>query len=159
MRSLFICFAAMVLALICAWDLHAQQASTSSGAHAIDSAHLLNPEDLVRLLQSSKGEKPLVLMVGFHVLYAQAHIPGADYAGPGSEERGIQQLHKRVEALSRKKSIVIYCGCCPWVHCPNVDPAYKELQSMGFTNIKVLYIANNFGADWISKGYPVEKGQ
>lgn len=149
----------MALALICAWELHAQQARTSSDAHAIDSARLINPEDLVKLLQSSKGEKPLVLMVGFHVLYAQAHIPSAEYAGAGSEERGIQQLRKRAEALSRKKLIVIYCGCCPWAHCPNVGPAYKELQSMGFTNVKVLYIADNFGADWISKGYPVEKGQ
>jgi len=148
----------MVLALFCEGNLHAQQARTYSDAHAIDSAHLINPEDLVRLLQASKGEKPLVLMVGFHVLYAQAHIPGAEYVGPGSEERGSQQLHKRVDALSRKRFIVIYCGCCPWVHCPNVDPAYKDLQSMGFTNVKVLYIANNFGADWTSKGYPVEKG-
>jgi hypothetical protein len=30
---------------------------------------------------------------------------------------------------------------------------------MGFTNVKVLYIANNFGADWVEKGYPVAKGQ
>jgi hypothetical protein len=29
---------------------------------------------------------------------------------------------------------------------------------MGFTNVKVLYIANNFGADWVEKGYPVAKG-
>jgi len=40
-----------------------------------------------------------------------------------------------------------------------VEPAYKELQKAGFSNVKVLYIANNFGADWIAKGYPVEKGQ
>jgi hypothetical protein len=29
---------------------------------------------------------------------------------------------------------------------------------MGFTNLKVLYISNNFGADWVEKGYPVAKG-
>jgi hypothetical protein len=29
---------------------------------------------------------------------------------------------------------------------------------MGFTNVKVLYIANNFGTDWVSNGYPVAKG-
>jgi len=29
---------------------------------------------------------------------------------------------------------------------------------MGFTNVKVLYISNNFGTDWVSKGYPVAKG-
>jgi hypothetical protein len=29
---------------------------------------------------------------------------------------------------------------------------------MGFANVKVLYLANNFGADWADKGYPVEHG-
>jgi hypothetical protein len=29
---------------------------------------------------------------------------------------------------------------------------------MGFTNVKALYLANNFGADWADKGYPVEAG-
>jgi hypothetical protein len=24
--------------------------------------------------------------------------------------------------------------------------------------VKFLYIANNFGADWVEKGYPVAKG-
>jgi hypothetical protein len=30
---------------------------------------------------------------------------------------------------------------------------------MGFTKLKVLYIPNNFGRDWIYNGFPVEKGQ
>jgi hypothetical protein len=29
---------------------------------------------------------------------------------------------------------------------------------MGFTNVKVLYLADNFGADWVDRGYPVERG-
>jgi hypothetical protein len=28
---------------------------------------------------------------------------------------------------------------------------------MGFSNVKVLYIANNFGTDWLDKGYPTVK--
>ena len=28
----------------------------------------------------------------------------------------------------------------------------------GFKNLKVVYLANNFGADWADKGYPVTKG-
>jgi hypothetical protein len=32
------------------------------------------------------------------------------------------------------------------------------MSEMGFTNVKVLYLANNFGADWADKGYPVEHG-
>ncbi len=159
MRNLFIPVAVIVLAVASAGDLPAQQSKPSADAHAIDSAHLINPENLAKLLQSPKAEKPLVLMVGFRVLHAQGHIPGAEYVGPGSEDRGIQALRKRVEGLPRNKAIVVYCGCCPWVHCPNVEPAYKELVTMGYSNVKVLYIAHNFGADWIAKGYPVEKVQ
>ena len=40
----------------------------------------------------------------------------------------------------------------------NVKPADDTLHAMGFTNVKVLYIADNFGADWVEKGYPVAKG-
>jgi hypothetical protein len=30
---------------------------------------------------------------------------------------------------------------------------------MGFTNVKVLYIADNFGTNWVDKGYPTAKGE
>lgn len=127
-------------------------------ASLIPSTRLINPEDLVKTLQSSKAENPLMIQVGSHVLYSQAHIPGSEYIGPASSDAAVQQLRKRVESLPRNKFILIYCGCCPWGHCPNVKPADDALHAMGFTNIKVLYIANNFGADWVDKGYPVAKG-
>ena len=117
------------------------------------------PEDLVNILQSPKGEKPLILNVGPHLLYMQAHIPGSEYIGAGSDSQGIESLRRRVKPLPRKTFIVFYCGCCPWGHCPNVRPAYNELHKEGFTNVKVLYIADNFGADWVYKGYPTIKGQ
>jgi thiosulfate/3-mercaptopyruvate sulfurtransferase len=127
-------------------------------ASLIPSARLINADALVTVLQSSDREKPLMIQVGSHVLYAQAHIPGSEYIGPASSNSGLQQLRKRVESLSRNKFIVLYCGCCPWGHCPNVKPADDALHAMGFTNVKVLYIANNFGADWVDKGYPTAKG-
>ena len=37
--------------------------------------------------------------------------------------------------------------------------AYEILHCMGFTNVKVLYIRNNFDQDWIYKGFPIEKGE
>lgn len=126
-------------------------------ASLISSSRLINPEDLVKVI-SSKGEKPLMIQVGSHVLYSQAHIPGSEYVGPTGREEGLQKFRERVESLPRNKFIVIYCGCCPWGHCPNVKPADDLLQAMGFTHAKVLYLANNFGADWVDKGYPVEKG-
>ena len=89
----------------------------------------------------------------------QAHIPGSEYLGAASTPQGLASLHDRVKPLSPKTFIVLYCGCCPWNHCPNVAPAYAELQKLGFSNVKVLYIANNIGMDWVDKGYPVVKGQ
>lgn len=128
-------------------------------ASSIPASRLINPDELVKILQAPKGEKPIMIQVGSHVLYQQAHIPGSEYIGPASSESGIQQLRKRVEALPRNKFIVIYCGCCPWSHCPNLKPADDALRAMGFSNVRVLYISDNFGANWVDKGYPVAKGE
>lgn len=141
----------LIVALPCA-AVFAQQASM------IPSSSLIQPDNLVKILHASKSAKPLMIQVGSHVLYQQAHIAGSEYIGPASSESGLQQLRKRVGSLPRNQFIVIYCGCCPWSHCPNVKPAYDALLAMGFTNFKVLYIANNFGTDWVDKGYPVAKG-
>ena len=128
-------------------------------ASQIATSHLINPEDLVKILQSSKGDKPLLIHVGSHVLYAQAHIPNSEYIGPASDATALQRLRARVESLPRNKFIIIYCGCCPWTHCPNMKPADDALHAMGFTNVKSLYLANNFGTDWVDKGYSVAKGE
>lgn len=127
-------------------------------ATSIPPTRQISPETLVKLLQDGK-EKPLIIQVGSHVLYTQAHIPGSEYIGPAANDMALDKLRKRVESLPRATSIILYCGCCPWSHCPNVAPADHLLQGMGFTNAKVLYIANNFGADWVDKGYPTAKGE
>ena len=119
---------------------------------------LINPEDLVNILKSG-NEKPVILQVGSHTLFLQAHIPGSEYVGAAASDAGLQQLRKRVESLPRNKFIVLYCGCCPWSHCPNVKPADEALHTMGFTNVKVLYISDNFGTNWVDKGYPTAKGE
>lgn len=134
-------------------------AQAGGQATAIPTTRLIHPEQLSKLLKASGEEKPLIIQVGSHVLFSQAHIPGSEYIGPASTENGLQQLRKRVESLPRNKFIVLYCGCCPWSHCPNVKPADDALSALGFTNVKVLYIADNFGANWVDKGYPVAKGE
>ncbi len=133
-------------------------AHAAAQATAIPTSRLIAPEDLVKVLQTSGKEKPLLIQVGSHVLFSQAHIPGSEYIGPASSESGLHQLRKRVGSLPRTKFIILYCGCCPWGHCPNVKPADDALQALGFTNVKVLYIADNFGTNWVEKGYPVAKG-
>ena len=147
-------------------QLFAQAATTRSVKSQIapiqsDSSapQLIQPEELAKTVQSSKGEKPLILRVGFHVLYQQAQIPHAEYIGPASSPEGFQQLRKRIGGLPHSQALVLYCGCCPWSKCPNVNPAYKELHDMGFSNVRLLYIANNFGKDWVDKGYPVARGE
>jgi thiosulfate/3-mercaptopyruvate sulfurtransferase len=110
-------------------------------------------------VQSPKGFRPLIFQVGYRVLYQQAHIPHSEYIGPASQPEGIQHLRQRVQDLPRTQYIVLYCGCCPWSKCPNAGPAYNELRDMGFRNVKLLYIADNFGKDWVDKGYPVAKGE
>ena len=119
---------------------------------------IIQPEQLVKLLSADKGEKPLVLCVGFSVLYQGGHIVGAKFAGPTARPQGIQALKRAVQGVPKDKSIVVYCGCCPWNRCPNVRPAFTTLQDLGFTHVKVLSIPTNFRDDWVDKGFPIEKG-
>jgi hypothetical protein len=134
-------------------------ASSENSASSIPQAQLIQPEELNSVLHAGGADKPLVLQVGSRVLFAQAHIAGSEYAGPGSQPEGLQQLQKRVSSLPRQTLIVLYCGCCPWNRCPNVGPAFKLLQGQGFARVKVLYVANNLGTDWVDKGYPVERSR
>jgi rhodanese-related sulfurtransferase len=133
--------------------------NSSGQADSLPAARQIVPADLVKLLQLSGQQKPLVLQVGSHVMYVQAHVPGSEYIGLGVTEAGLQKLKQRVEPLPRSTFIVLYCGCCPWSHCPNIKPADDALRAMGFTNVKVVHIADNFGSDWKDKGYPTAKGE
>jgi rhodanese-related sulfurtransferase len=154
--------AALAMLLISYPQLHAQfngGAPSADSALSIPTAQLIQPQELNRLLTSQGAKKPLMLQVGSHLLFGQAHIPGSEYAGAGSQAAGLKQLQARVGPLDRKTFVVLYCGCCPWGRCPNMGPAFKLLHDLGFTNVKALYLADNFGADWVDKGYPVERGR
>jgi hypothetical protein len=139
-------------------SMAASAARAQSAAEVgVDQGHLIQPAELAEILRSPRASKPLLLYVGFRVLYEQAHIPGAEYVGAPSEPAGLSRLRERVKALPREAAIVLYCGCCPWSRCPNVKPAYAALAAMGFKNAKVLWISDNFGVDWVDKGYPVAR--
>ena len=118
---------------------------------------LMEPEALARALASTSPH-PLVLFVGFKVLFQGGHIPGARNMGPASKPAGIQALMKEVEGLAKDREIVLYCGCCPWTACPNIRPAFRALKEAQFGKVRVLRIPENFRDDWVSKGLPVEKG-
>jgi thiosulfate/3-mercaptopyruvate sulfurtransferase len=161
-RMFHIAFAASLIAVFaaCSMTVQAQQSVASPPAQTdtiIPPAALLQPAELVQMLHSSA--KPLVLQTGSHVLYAEAHIPGSEYAGAAGTAAGIEALRARVTGVNKDSLIVIYCGCCPWGRCPNIRPAYQQLQALGFTNVRALYLPENFGTDWVAKGYPVTKGR
>jgi rhodanese-related sulfurtransferase len=128
-------------------------------AGSIPPADLIQPADLAANLKDASAPKSLILQVGFRKLYAQAHIPDSEYVGAAGEDAGLQLLRNRVAKLTKDTAIVIYCGCCPWSHCPNIAAAYNALRALGFTQVKVLYIAENFGDNWVNLGYPVVMGR
>ena len=146
-------------ALLLALGVITTTVAAQSDELAPGGAQLINPEDLLKVLQSPQDEKPLILNVGPSLIFMQAHIPGSEFIGPASNSQGLESLRRRVKALPHKTFIVLYCGCCPWNHCPNIRPAYNALRKAGFTNVKAIYIADNFGADWVNKGYPTVRGQ
>ena len=152
--------AIFALLLACAFRTAQAQYQPFAGAgsaSAIPQSDIEQPDVLNTLLANPHHAPVLILQVGSHMLYAQAHIPGSEYIGPGSQGAGLDLLTQRVTNLPKNHMIVLYCGCCPWDRCPNIAPAFNRLHELGFKNVKVLYLAHNFGADWVEKGYRVEK--
>lgn len=100
---------------------------------------------------------PLIIHVGFDVLYRAVHIAGTPYAGPASKPEGLAELKKAVAGQPHDRDIVIYCGCCPMEKCPNIRPAFAALREMGFTRVRVLNLPSNLKTDWTDQGYPVDR--
>lgn len=141
----------------CSLALAGQLAPAAQPASSIPEASLVQPAQWAAKLKDGSASKTLMLHVGFKTMFEQAHIPGSEYAGPGNTDAGLQVLRDRVASLDKASPILIYCGCCPWTRCPNMAGAYAALKELGFTNVQGLYIADNFGTDWVDKGYPTEK--
>jgi hypothetical protein len=141
--------------------LSARSAAPASQAPAEpwSAAQTVQPADLMKELGESKtANRPVVVCVGFRPLYMGAHVPGAVYHGAAQSEQGLADLKKWAQGVPRSANIVVYCGCCPLEHCPNLRPAFAELRDMGFAHLRVLLLPHDFATDWVEKGYPVEKG-
>jgi 3-mercaptopyruvate sulfurtransferase SseA len=117
-------------------------------------ADLVQPAEVAKDLALPEWRRPVLLHVGFSVLYKSGHIPGSKYVGSGSTARGRAELKKALKAIPKDKAVVLYCGCCPWEHCPNVNPAFRVARGLGYKNVKILYIVQDLQHDWVDKGYP-----
>lgn len=124
-------------------------------AMTIPQSALVQPAVLHQELQANP-HAALILQVGSRMMFDQGHIAGSEYVGPGSRPEGLEALRARLKNLPRTNAVVLYCGCCPWDRCPNVAPAWALAHQMGFMRLRVLYLANNFGADWVARGYGAE---
>lgn len=112
---------------------------------------LLEPSELAKDLAANKS-LPLIFSVG-----PGAIIPQSITIGPAHDTQNFAYFKKNLSTLARDTPIVVYCGCCPFAHCPNVQPAIEALKEAGFTKYKLLNLPHNLKSDWIDKGYPVVK--
>ena len=115
------------------------------------SRQLIEPSELAQVLQSGK-DLPVIISVG-----PGATIPHSIDIGMVKEQENLKKFKKELSTVPKETKIVIYCGCCPFDHCPNVRPAIAVLKDMKFTTYRLLNLPNNIKADWIDKGYPVSK--
>ncbi|MGN7205625.1 rhodanese-like domain-containing protein [Pedobacter sp. SAFR-022] len=114
--------------------------------------HLMQTKTLVDILQNPRAAKPNIYNIGF-----VGNIQGAKKLAAASKEEGLAQLKSELKDKPKTSPIVIYCGCCPFEHCPNVKPAFTMLQKLGYTNAKILNLPTSIKADWTDKGYPMAK--
>lgn len=112
---------------------------------------LIEPAELATALNGKK-DLPVIVSVG-----PGATIPNSIAVGMVNNPEGLDKLKAQLKTIAKDKKIVVYCGCCPFEHCPNVRPAITLLKEMKFTNYYLLNIPHNIKRDWIDKGYPVSK--
>jgi thiosulfate/3-mercaptopyruvate sulfurtransferase len=115
-------------------------------------SQLIKPADLAAAINSTDAKKPIVICVGPGAL-----IKGSVDMGPAKEKQNLEKLKQYLAGLPKDANIVIYCGCCPFEHCPNIRPAFSLLNEMKLTNDHLLNIEHNIKTDWIDKGYPAVK--
>ena len=125
---------------------------------SLQRADLITGEDLARRLAAPAVRRPVLLHVGFKVLFRSGHVPGSRYVGPASKPEGVEALKRVLRMLPTRTALVLYCGCCPWSDCPNVRPAFRTARAVGFKDVKVLFVAKNLQHDWIDKGLPIKEG-
>ncbi len=155
-RAMIVATAAAVAA---ACDRHPEAERTAPApAPAQALGPMLSPAALAKHLDDVKAGRTVVFNVGPAILFSHAHVPGARALGEAGTDSGYQALVKAIAATPKDTQIVVYCGCCPYRHCPNVHPANRALHASGRKNVKLLDLPENFRTDWEQKGYPVERG-
>ena len=111
---------------------------------------LMDPSQLSAILKDNKNV-PVIFSIG-----PGGIIPHAKDIGMVKEAENMKLFKDELGKLPKDTQTVVYCGCCPYEHCPNVRPAIQLLKDMKFTNFKLLDLPHNIKIDWINKGYPIQ---
>jgi thiosulfate/3-mercaptopyruvate sulfurtransferase len=114
-------------------------------------SQLLSPADLAKIIQDPTAKQPFIFCIG-----PGAVVKGSIDIGPTRDSNNLAKLRQQLNKLPKDAAVVIYCGCCPFEHCPNIRPAFTLLNEMKFTHPQLLNLEHNIKLDWINKGYPVE---
>ncbi|MDN3693142.1 rhodanese-like domain-containing protein [Chryseobacterium tructae] len=112
-------------------------------------SQLMDPALLASRIVKHKTKDILIISVG-----PEAIIKGSVDIGPTHEPENLEKLRNYLKDIPKNKEIVIYCGCCPFVKCPNIRPAFNLLMELGFKNAKLLNLPKNIKTDWLDKDYP-----
>ncbi len=116
------------------------------------SSQLLLPADLAKTINNKSAEQPYIFCIG-----PGAVVKGSIDMGPARDSSNLDKFRQHLSKLPKDAAIVIYCGCCPFNHCPNIRPAFRCLNEMKFTKASLLNLEHNVKTDWIDKGYPSAK--
>ncbi|WP_432710142.1 rhodanese-like domain-containing protein [Pedobacter sp.] len=142
---------AILLSFLCLLAISSSVSAQTMGKLEIwKKNQVIEPSTLMALIKNKKAAKPPIYNIGF-----VSNIPGAVSVGSANTSKGLASLKNAVKGVSKTSTVVIYCGCCPFEHCPNVRPAYTLLKSLGYNNTLILNLPTSLKADWIDKGYPL----
>ncbi|MDO9000982.1 MAG: rhodanese-like domain-containing protein [Bacteroidota bacterium] len=111
---------------------------------------LIEPAELAKIINNPSAKKPIVYSIG-----PGGNIKGSIEMGAAQEKENLDKLKSTLSKFNKDSEIVIFCGCCPFEHCPNIRPAFTLLNEMKFTSAKLLNLSHNLKVDWIDKGYPM----
>ena len=112
---------------------------------------LIEPDALATMLNSAKGQKPVIYNIG-----PLSDIKGAVSIGSTANKAGLEKLSKALASVPKDNMVVIYCGCCPFRNCPNIRPAFNLLKERGYKNPRLLNLKQNLKVDWTDYGYPMD---
>lgn len=123
--------------------------SQGSGNEPWTKDQLMAPAELAKIISNPDAKKPVIFSIG-----PTALIKNSVNIEIAKEKENLKKLKQELSKLPKDADIVIYCGCCPFAHCPNIRPAFALLNEMKFTHHKLLNLETNIKVDWLNKGYP-----